>query len=541
MTNELTQQTPQPVEEYAGSLLWQTNKGIYLGCMVETPNAKANFPLEKYYKLPPVGADRTVKSWWWTNGGMVRFIGDRHIFTVGPNGSGKTRKLLLPNLFRLRDWSCVVIDPKGELCAHTAVHRSRGKNHKVVVVDPFGVMKQNYPHLYAKHGDLLESHGFNHLAALNPKSDSFVSDAKKIATALVKTENQRDPYWTMAAQALIKGIIMALKIQWGDEANLNMLRQVLGSEPEKLAQNYIVPTIEKYKKDWPSLVASLGEFTKYSPDDRELSGICRTAKAHTDWLDVAPMQRDLARESFDAATMKEQPTTVYLILPPAELAEQAVWLRLMVTSLLMPLMRSVEVKAGQVPVLFMLDEFAQLGHMEIIQNNYAMLRGFGVKLWTVWQGVGQAEFLYKEWWENFLGQAGAIQSFGLPTDLKSREYFSRFDGEREKERSVINHTKSRNSGGGGSSSHWAKPWEMTISQSQPSESSSTSWSQQFTHERRLKPHELAALDRDETILFDRQGKLHLAVCPQPELGRGKFGVAFREARALIEGRETEAA
>ena len=56
-----------------------------------------------------------------------------------------------------------------------------------------------------------------------------------------------------------------------------------------------MPTIEKYRKDWPSLVASLGEFTRYSPDDRELSGIRRTAKTHTEWLDSVPMQKDLKK------------------------------------------------------------------------------------------------------------------------------------------------------------------------------------------------------------------------------------------------------
>ena len=57
----------------------------------------------------------------------------------------------------------------------------------------------------------------------------------------------------------------------------------------------------------------------------------------------------------------------------------------------------------------------------------------------------------------------------------------------------------------------------------------------------LKPHELAALDDDETMMFDRRGRLHLAVCPQPELLGGKASEALREARALIEGRETVAA
>ena len=62
---------------------------------------------------------------------------------------------------------------------------------------------------------------------------------------------------------------------------------------------------------------------------------------------------------------------------------------MMVASILRPLLRSVE--RPPVPVLFMLDEFAQLGRMEIIEDNYALMRGYGVKLWTIWQDLNQAK------------------------------------------------------------------------------------------------------------------------------------------------------
>ena len=552
MSNEMQKAPEETRPLYAGEAMWHTNKGVYLGCMVETPDAKARFPLEKFQDAPPVGAESPIKSRWITNGGRVEFVGDRHIFTVGPNGSGKTRKLLMPNLFKLKDWSIVVVDPKGELCAHTALHRSRGENHRVIVFDPYGVIPTNYPLLYAKHPDLFKSHSFNALAAIK-EGDSFTDDAAEVAAALVKNDDARDPYWTMAAQSLIEGLIMARKVDKdGARANLNDVRAILGLSPQALA-NFCAARIEELGERCPEMAANLSEFTKYLGEDRELSGIRRTAKTHTKWMGSRAMQRCLEGGTFDAATMKETPTTVYLVLPPKQLAKKAVWLRLMITSLLMPLLDSVEIKAGQVPVLFMLDEFAQLGHMEIIQNNYAMLRGFGVKLWTVWQGVGQAEFLYKEWWENFLGQAGAVQSFGLPTDLKSREYFSRFEGDRLMERQTHSRTQSdtvttgENTGtSAGAGGHTFKIFERNSNQSESSgrstgRSSSTTenWGQQFSQERSLKPHELAALDRDETILFDRRGKLHFSVVPQPEIFEGKFGETLREARALIEGREGE--
>ncbi len=537
MTQQLSRLSPRAVEKYAGDAIWETNGGIYLGQALQAGCDEALFPLEEL-KLEAmregcdfrVGDNQAVKSWWPLNGDIKRFGGNRHLITIGANGSGKTRKILLPNLFKLRDWSIVAIDPKGELCAHTAIYRKRHGN-KIIVVDPYGVMEKNYKRLFDEDPDLFTSHGFNALAAINPQSDSFADDAAEIATALVKNDNARDPYWTMAAQALIKGVIMALKIKYGDEADLNLLRQVIGSEPEKLAQNYIVPTIEKYKKDWASLVASLGEFTKYSPDDRELSGIRRTAKAHTDWLDSVPMQKDLKKGNIDAAAMKARPTTVYLILPPKEIAKKAVWLRLLITSLLVPLMDSAEVQPGQVPVLFMLEEFAALGQMEVIKQNYAMLRQYGIKLWTIWQGLKQASELYGEWWENFIQNAGATQTFAT-TDMTTREYMSKLCGERMR----IYRTFGTSTNRGGGSSYGIG---NNMSFSNNSGTSSTTGEQRM-NERRVKPHELAALDDDETLIYHRRGTIHLSVCPQPELLGGKICEALREARALIEGREAVA-
>ncbi len=122
------------------------------------------------------------------------------------------------------------------------------------------------------------------LAALNPASPSFAHEAAKIAAVLITIDPAYDPYFQHAARILISGLIMALKVEYGAEANLHLLRQILGATPDKLA-GYCATQCAEFGARYPAIVARLGEFTKYSPDDRELSGIRRTAKAHTDWLD----------------------------------------------------------------------------------------------------------------------------------------------------------------------------------------------------------------------------------------------------------------
>jgi type IV secretion system protein VirD4 len=71
----------------------------------------------------------------------------------------------------------------------------------------------------------------------------------------------------------------------------------------------------------------------------------------------------------------------------------------------------------------MLDEFAQLGHLSSVENNMAVMRGYGVKLWAVFQDLSQAQAIYGKRWESFMGNAGVLNSFA-PQDVVTADYLS---------------------------------------------------------------------------------------------------------------------
>ncbi len=76
------------------------------------------------------------------------------------------------------------------------------------------------------------------------------------------------------------------------------------------------------------------------------------------------------------------------------------------------------------PVLFIMDEFAALGHMKTIEDAAGQIAGYGVKLWPILQDLGQLKALYKERWETFMGNAGVLQFFGN-NDLTTLEWVSK--------------------------------------------------------------------------------------------------------------------
>jgi type IV secretion system protein VirD4 len=75
-------------------------------------------------------------------------------------------------------------------------------------------------------------------------------------------------------------------------------------------------------------------------------------------------------------------------------------------------------------VLLMLDEFAALGHLPIIQKLWGVTRDYRVQMMPVFQDLPQLKSLYKERWETILGMAGVVQSFRAG-DLTTAEWMSK--------------------------------------------------------------------------------------------------------------------
>jgi type IV secretion system protein VirD4 len=189
----------------------------------------------------------------------------------------------------------------------------------------------------------------------------------------------------------------------------------------------------------PELATKAARYAEINAESRELNSILSTALTQTRWLDSRPIAADLTRNVVvkrkklrnlpqpDFGSLKDQPTTIYLILPARRLGSHSTWMRLMIAAILQPLLQ--DTKQGKVPVMLMLDEYPALarGGFAIIEDNMAMFRGYGIKLWTVFQDLAQARKLYGDGWESFAGNSGVLQTFA-PQDVETAEYLSKRTG-----------------------------------------------------------------------------------------------------------------
>lgn len=368
--------------------MWDTNGGVYLGY---TANATT------HDERPTIGQE-------------LRYAGDRHFMTLGPNGSGKSRRVLLPNLLTLTGWSVVVVDPKGELCALSRARREAA-GARTVILNPFGVLG-------------MASDGYNPIAALEPSSEDFPDDALSLADAMIRVEG-RDPHWASSAQDLIAALIMYSRLSQPDGGSLSHVREILGRPPDAFKETVQLALKVAERNNCPELIAKAARYVEISPENRELTSILSTALTQTRWLDSRPIKRDLESDTqHDFRDLKNHPTTIYIILPANRLGTHSTWMRLMIAAILLPMLKDTSV--GKVPLLLMLDEYPALaeGGFNIVEKNMAMFRGYGIKLWTVFQDLSQAKKLYGEHWESFAANAGVLQSFA-PQDVVTADYLSK--------------------------------------------------------------------------------------------------------------------
>jgi type IV secretion system protein VirD4 len=349
-----------------------------------------------------------------------------HLLLLGPNGSGKGTRLLIPALLELAGRSVVVIDPKGELAAVTSAwRRSIGD---VVVLNPFGLLVEHDPGL--------KSAGFNPLAGLSPASPTFYDDAAGLAEALIRVEGDTQRHFPESARGLITAAIMwECKLQ-GENASLQNVRLMLTAREEwqtvdgerrltaglRHTALLMCKAAEQFPDQGGWQIASLA--SRFIQEfNNETSGVRSTADTQTGWMLSEPMAADLAKNGIDFHELKRKPTTVYVVLPAERLRTHGVWLRLVITSALRALYQP-----GGVPVLFMLDEAAQLGHLGPIEDALGQARGYGIALWPVFQDFNQLRELYGPRAETFAGASGAVFGFA-PADMQTAEWMSKRSGE----------------------------------------------------------------------------------------------------------------
>lgn len=344
------------------------------------------------------------------NGRILRYDGDGHVLTVAPTRTGKGIGAVIPNLLHYPG-SVVVTDPKGENYAVSA-RRRRELGTTVHALDPFGVV-----------GGLAS---FNPLDLVDVETPDANDDAWMIADMLVVSDGRAadEGFWNEEARALLAGLILHVAASAPPELRtLSHVRSLLTLPPEQL-QRTLTEMLESEAVD--GLVArSAARLLQKA--DRERSGVISSAQSHTHFLDSPRMQRVLGSSSLALSDLKHSRVSLFLVLPPDRMDTYRGWMRVMTSCCLLAITRVPGPPVGR--VLFLLDEFANLGRMRPVQRAISLAAAYGASFWLLLQDLAQLKGTYPEQWQTFVANADVLQTFGN-NDWETAEYFSKMTGER---------------------------------------------------------------------------------------------------------------
>lgn len=374
---------------------------------------------------------------------------DRHVLLVGGTRGGKGTTVLVPNLIHYPG-SLVVLDPKGENATVTARPRGRGSRYcrgrgqRVVLLDPFHAVATPEDDFADLRG------GYNPLDLVNPAQPESIDHAARIADALVVTDGSKDPYWEESARAFIKATILHVAshrdfegrrnlvtvralLMAGDAARVKLAAMSGGKKGKASGLALMFKSMQRNTAFNGAVTQAGAMFGNLEENaGRTMANIAQIACTNTEFIESPGMQACLTRSSFNLHDLKADPRgmSLFICLPQGFMETHYRWLRMIITLLTGEMERHRAPPASGHPIMMVLDEFAALKRMRVIENAAAQIAGFGVRMVLAVQTLAQLRDVYKDNWETMVANAG-VKLFFANDDQFTRDYASKLIGEQE--------------------------------------------------------------------------------------------------------------
>jgi type IV secretion system protein VirD4 len=240
-------------------------------------------------------------------------------------------------------------------------------------------------------------------------------DASTLADALVYDEpgTAGEAHWNEEAKALIAGVILhVVASEPRDRRTLATLRDNLTLAPD--AFTALLKAMQASTAAG-GLVARAAN-RHLGKSDREAAGVLSAAQRHTHFLDSPRMTAVLGRSDFRFARSQgagPEPCSsscrpiASLPIPDGCACSSPK------ASPTWPDPARTAGSSSPAPVLYLLDEFAALGHLAPVERAMGLMAGYGVQLWPILQDVHQLRATYGARAGTFLSNAGVLQVFGV--------------------------------------------------------------------------------------------------------------------------------
>lgn len=348
---------------------------------------------------------------------------ERHTLICARTGGGKGVGVVIPNLLTYKG-SVICNDVKGENYAITAQQREKmGQN--VFVVDPYAEITEN-------------THCFNPLEYIRQDSPDGVTIARQIAAILASSQKNSDGFFLEYGKTVLEAFILYVCAKFkGEERSLGQVRKMLTQSAEN--KRAALEEMQKME-DFDGVIAgdanTLLELEGEAGEKNDtILGIYATAASLTAFLDDPRIKNVLKKSDFAPEMFRYEPSTLYVIVSPGNIAVSTMLLKMIYTIAIqknMTAKRPVQAEENEMelmklPMIFLMDEFAQLGHFEVVKDAMPIARGYGIRFCIIIQGLSQLAEHYKEGGEEFM--SNTLKVFIGAEDTKTAEKISEMCGD----------------------------------------------------------------------------------------------------------------
>jgi type IV secretion system protein VirD4 len=339
------------------------------------------------------------------------------LITFAGSGSGKGRDVILHNVLA-HDGHFFVTDPKGELAA-VSLHSLHSRGKHGYCINPFN--------LHVGEPWFLPSHRVNPLDILKPDSPSLAADCRLIMEMMIpKTAKGGDSYWTDKPREWGQIVLLWMVRRYGAVTLPEFYKLFSSVYADLTAWNAICGEMRTFPN--PDVQRVVGEMvTKREEAPKEFSGVLGTLFNALSFIGDPVLNECLKGGDFSLSvvTSDYQPVNVYLIFPSDFMQMYAPFLRLMIGVAMLYKSRA----PASPPVVFLVDEAAQLGYFEALQRCYGIGRGAGVRTWAFFQSMGDIEGHYGREGARVMVSSSQLRQFFGVRDLETAQVLSSMCGQ----------------------------------------------------------------------------------------------------------------
>ena len=327
-----------------------------------------------------------------------------HAMMIAPTGRGKGVGFVIPNLLHFSG-SALILDVKGENFAKTSIHRQHGLKNKVWYFSPFDEEKG--------------THRFNPLAriAAIPSPDSQYTALNAMADLFLIPEGESaQSFFNAGKRLFIASCLYAIEQR---RPTLGYAAEIMAGGGNKIksytsiAETTAIPIVSRTFLEMADVnEKTLGSYVSIIQG----SGLGL-------WNDPA-VGRVTSTSDFDFSTFRAEAQSLYIVVQPEHLKTLAPLVRLLFADAIASLQRREPGPDEPHAVMFLMDEFDQLGRQPLVLSSIKTIRSFGGRYFIISQTIPGLDDIYGESGRRSLQGGAGVQIYMTPQDDRTADVLS---------------------------------------------------------------------------------------------------------------------